>query len=525
LPSLAAAGTTGSPGPNQLYGHISSNRTLTAASPGPNYEIIGDLTIDPGVTLTIQRGVSVDATPFSDYLASGVDRGRVELIVAGALLVPAGPGSVSITCPAVRGWQGISVASGGSALLNDCLVENAALGMVVGDGGTVVASRCTFNEVVSGVQMGPLSSVSLPGCVINGTGQSYGIYTARSFGSADSLAPQPVELVNFAIGVDVVSPGVTITRVLTVSCAHGIQVDQHDVTLNYCTTIGGDVGVTFTNTPTTQIYNCVLESPHPIDPGPVPFQCPNCGFCNYTDAYSGNGLGDPFGGVPLGNQNSSFDPFFTNNGDLDPASLFTNYSVSGGEIGAYGPGPVLPTPVLGASVVDSEGSGGVVRVRWFADTRGSSKAGIYRRTEAGEWQPLTVLYPDGQGYLKLEDRDVQAGTLYGYGVGVQRDSHVGIEGVVWVRVEAPVSRLSIQNVGPNPATTAWSIGFDSPTTSEATIEAIDLTGRVVRTERLGALTSGRQSFSLPAQGLPPGIYWIRVREGGSSSLAKALKTN
>jgi hypothetical protein len=104
----AFGATTGSPSRSQLYGHITSDRTLTAASPGPYYEVIGDLTIDPGVTLTVERGVRVRATPYSDFLASGQNPTLVELNVAGNLIVPPGPDSVTFeTLPgSAKAWYG-----------------------------------------------------------------------------------------------------------------------------------------------------------------------------------------------------------------------------------------------------------------------------------------------------------------------------------------------------------------------------------------------------------------------------------
>jgi hypothetical protein len=246
---------------------------------------------------------------------------------------------------------------------------------------------------------------------------------------------------------------------------------------------------------------------------------------DYTDWWGVPGV---WSEVTPGSHISSYDPFFAP-GDprfhLSPASFFTNFSVSGGEIGAYGPGAFGPTPVLSASVVDARGSGGVVRVRWYAEVHGSSKASIVRRAGDGDWQPLTVLYPDGQGYVSLVDRDVRPGERYGYGVGVMRDGRVGVEGQVWVTVDRPASTLSFASIGPNPATAAWSVGFDSPDAAESQLDVLDVGGRVVRAMGLGALNSGRQTATVPATGLAPGVYWIRLSEGGRSVLSKAVKMN
>src|SRR5436309_1095519 len=65
--SHANAGPTAPLAGNILYGTIAADRTLTAASPGPNYAIVGDLTIPAGVTLTIERGVALRVAGWSDY--------------------------------------------------------------------------------------------------------------------------------------------------------------------------------------------------------------------------------------------------------------------------------------------------------------------------------------------------------------------------------------------------------------------------------------------------------------------------
>jgi hypothetical protein len=523
VPTLVSGTPTSSPAPNQLYGHVTSNRTVTVGSPGPTYEIIGDLTIDPGVTLTIERGVTLRMTPFSDFIASGLDRGRVEMVVQGELLVPAGSGSVFLLCNSQRGWQGVRVPSGGSASLSDCTVAQSMYGALVESGGTLNATRCSFEQLSDGLIFVPGSSGSLSGCAISGPGilpGSVGLRLPFSLTSSDSLAPQPNTLNGFETGISIDAPGITIARVLVRSCYFGVIVDEPDVTLNYCSIVNAEgSAVVIGNFPTTRIFNDILTGQHPIS------STASAVFCNYTDAYGGFGLGDPFGGVQLGNRNASFDPFFAPDFSLNPASLFTNYSVSGGQIGAYGPGAVLPTPILSATVVNAGGSGGVVNVRWFSEARGSSKAGVFRRTEDSDWQPLTVLYPDGLGYVTLVDRDVEPGERYEYGVGVQHNGQVGIEGTVWVTVEAPISGLAVESIQPNPATTAWSVGFLSPEAADSRVEVVDLSGRVVRALALGPIAIGSQTVSVTAQGLPPGVYWIRVRQGGHAALAKAVKSN
>ena len=71
------------PAPNQLWGPITADRALTAASPGAVYDVLGDVIVKPGVTLTIEPGVTLSFRANSDFLASGLDRERCEFVVDG----------------------------------------------------------------------------------------------------------------------------------------------------------------------------------------------------------------------------------------------------------------------------------------------------------------------------------------------------------------------------------------------------------------------------------------------------------
>jgi hypothetical protein len=384
-------------------------------------------------------------------------------------------------------------------------------------------AHCAISSVTNGLIFDPGSTGQISACsILSGMGPAGGVEGLRlpfSIGTPDSIAPEPNRVDGFVYGVRVMESGVHTDHVVVSNCMYGIHCDPIDVTASYCTLVGNTWGIY--GGAALAVYNSII-----VGPGEGGFYAAAEHQVNYDDAWGY--MGAEWQSTLMGSQNSTYNPFFVS-GDatyhLNPASFFTSFSVSGGQIGAYGPGAALPTPVATASVVEAGGSNGFAHVRWFSESAGGSRARILRKTEESDWHPLTVLYPDGLGYISLDDKDVTPGVRYGYAIGVQRGTTIGVDGEVWVTVEAPISKLAIQNVGPNPATTSWSIGFDSPATSEASIEAIDLSGRVVRTVRLGALTSGRQSFSLPAQGLPPGVYWIRVREGGSSTLSKAVKTN
>ena len=85
LASTAIAGVDPPPASNVLYGFYFSNFTLTAASPGPNYYVIGDVFIQPGVRMTVEPGVTVLFSANFDSLNGGDYFNDSEIICEGEI--------------------------------------------------------------------------------------------------------------------------------------------------------------------------------------------------------------------------------------------------------------------------------------------------------------------------------------------------------------------------------------------------------------------------------------------------------
>ena len=488
LASVAFAADMGSPGPNQLYGHITSNRALTYASPGPNYEIIGDLTVDPGVTLTVERGVTLIVTPYSDLTASGQYPGLVEIDVWGSLVVPAGPGPTtcrSTSAPTAKAnyfpWGGIHVESGGA--------------------------------------------VSLPNVFLSGADVGLYLEAGASLASGDSLSPTPLTISRCNTGVRVNYASPLLEHLLIVNCVYGVSCPGGSPTLSYVSLVNNTHAVPSAFN-TMYFYNVIMYS----DTSAWRYGVETSAYVQFNYAnvwgYASHDLRAGYGPAGLGTACASFDPFF-GAGDstyhLSPASLFTNYSVSGGQIGAYGPGPTgLPTPVVTASLVSAEAIDGVANVRWYVGQDGQ-KASIVRRVDGGDWAPLTVLLRDGTGFVTLQDASVTPGTRYGYAIGTQNNGQIGLDGEVWLTVQPHVTALSRPTISPNPAPDGWTVSFTAPGTQNAKLEILDVSGRLLSSRNLGALQIGQNSTFVPAGNLSPGIYWVRVRQEGHATMARAVK--
>lgn len=107
--------------------------TQTWSPAGNPYQVMGDVTIPTGATLTIDAGTVVQLAT-SDDQAAGADAARVEVIVEGALDVNGTPGSPvafeSMGVPSTFGWYGIRVLPAASSCdLSNFTFRHASAGI------------------------------------------------------------------------------------------------------------------------------------------------------------------------------------------------------------------------------------------------------------------------------------------------------------------------------------------------------------------------------------------------------------
>lgn len=92
-----------------------------------------------------------------------------------------------------------------------------------------------------------------------------------------------------------------------------------------------------------------------------------------------------------------------------------------------------------------------------------------------------------------------------------------------VPVARPV-RFALAGFARNPATrTGLEVSFALPDASPAVLDLLDVNGRRVRSEGVGALGAGehRVRFERPEQ-IEPGVYWVRLRQGTEQRVLKAV---
>jgi hypothetical protein len=161
-----------------------------------------------------------------------------------------------------------------------------------------------------------------------------------------------------------------------------------------------------------------------------------------------------------------------------------------------------------------------VDIVWFAGGDPLDQAIVERRTEMTDWAALSTIYVDGNSRLSFTDTNVEAGERYAYRLRIE---DAGAERFVGeTRVDVPSrTRLAIANIRPNPARRdAW-VTFSLPNAAPATLSLLDIAGRMIREREVGSFGAGTHQLNLVENGaLEPGLYLVRVTQGGSSETSR-----
>jgi uncharacterized protein (TIGR03382 family) len=152
-----------------LQGTLYVNTTLSGAN-----TVTGDLTVAPGVTLTLAAGATL-TFPTNDSVYGGVDTSHAELIVRGTLLAQGTAGSpVTLTSSGstASSWYGVRVIAGTGTVLNNVVLNEAIRGL------DISVDTTASNFAVSTTQYGffvTSGTLTLSGG--SATGGTYGMQT------------------------------------------------------------------------------------------------------------------------------------------------------------------------------------------------------------------------------------------------------------------------------------------------------------------------------------------------------------
>jgi hypothetical protein len=178
------------------------------------------------------------------------------------------------------------------------------------------------------------------------------------------------------------------------------------------------------------------------------------------------------------------------------------------------------TPALGA-LVGATAAEGRARITWWLSVR--DEARVYRAAEGGPWQQLATRLPDGDGRVEFEDAAVEPGRRYGYKLGVPVGASEATVGEVWLDIPRAAA-LALHGARPNPSGGDAAVSFSLEGSAPATLELLDLSGRRLWMREVGGLGRGLHvtPLGVEAEGLPAGVYVLRLAQGGRAASGKLV---
>jgi len=155
---------------------------------------------------------------------------------------------------------------------------------------------------------------------------------------------------------------------------------------------------------------------------------------------------------------------------------------------------------------------------WQSSAPWTGSVTIYRRDENG-WSPLKAVPADADGRVTFEDTNVIPGGHYMYRVGATLHGTEVFYGEVEVQV--PLFVLTVRSLTGNPARQDLSVSFTLPSAEAATLQLLDVRGRLVESSEVGQLGLGRHTITLgSSKRISSGIYLVRLAQGSRTTSAK-----
>ncbi len=162
-----------------------------------------------------------------------------------------------------------------------------------------------------------------------------------------------------------------------------------------------------------------------------------------------------------------------------------------------------------------------VRLHWRIEGAANCAIGVERSRAGGNWLHVGDVTSDALGHLDFEDASIEPGATYRYRVSFRLEGTPFLMGEVEVRV--PDAFFSLTGSVPNPSPAGLHVRFSLHDASPAALELYDPGGRMLTRVEVGALGAGRHTVDLDAGlALHPGLYWIRLEQGGAALTRRAV---
>jgi hypothetical protein len=150
---------------------------------------------------------------------------------------------------------------------------------------------------------------------------------------------------------------------------------------------------------------------------------------------------------------------------------------------------------------------GDVRIEWPVLDAATFIGTVERREPGSDWIAIETRTADADGIVRFGDRRAKPGLTYDYRLAW--DDAFGHETTPAVTVAVPErSTFGLLGARPNPARGALNVAFELAEPSDARIELLDISGRLV-TRLTRAFGAGPHLVPLATR-LAPGLYVVRL---------------
>jgi hypothetical protein len=185
--------------------------------------------------------------------------------------------------------------------------------------------------------------------------------------------------------------------------------------------------------------------------------------------------------------------------------------------------PQSSAPIL----IEAQSDPGVVRLTWGVDGGAYFKAAVYRSANGGPWLQASDIPIDAAGHAIFVDHAVTGGTRYGYRAGVKAGATEKLSSPAYVDATGSVSvgdaRTELAIFGARPAGAELAVWLSLASGDAARLALVDVGGRTVAAQDLGAGGAGSRQVSLAGRGgITPGVYWLRLSQAGRTVSAKTV---
>jgi hypothetical protein len=176
---------------------------------------------------------------------------------------------------------------------------------------------------------------------------------------------------------------------------------------------------------------------------------------------------------------------------------------------------------VSAALLKAEAEPGLARLEWRLG--GSIKlTGVFRSTDTHVWEQVGPAIMTASDRVSFEDRNVQAGMKYAYRLGYFEHGVQAFTAEAWVEIPTAY-RFALAGVRPNPVVGDVNVHFSLSSSVRADLELFDLSGRSVASTSLNSPTLGGQHVRLmDGARLDPGVYWLRLRQGGDVAKSRVV---